>query len=46
MQPGAHEWLSGRRLGLRDLILVVGEDQVDATGVDVEAGPEVAHAHG
>src|SRR5216117_4131823 len=34
-----------RALGLRDLVLVVREDVVDATGVHVEALAEVARAH-
>ena len=42
----SHEGLARGRLGLRDLVLVVREDQVDAAGVDVEARAEVAHAHG
>ena len=46
MEPGAHERQAGRRLRLGDLVLVMGEHQVDAAGVDVEARPEVAHAHG
>ena len=39
VQPGLDERLAGRRLALGDLVLVVGKDQVDATGVDVEARP-------
>ena len=45
MEPRAHERLAGGGLGLGDLVLVVREDEVDAAGVDVEARPEVAHAH-
>ena len=36
MQPVADEALAGRGLGLRDLVFMVREDEVDATGVDVE----------
>src|SRR5207249_904772 len=32
-------------LGLRDLVLVVRKHEVDAAGVDVQGGPEVAPAH-
>ncbi len=35
-----------RSLRLRDLVLVVGEFQVDPAGVDVEALAEVLEAHG
>src|SRR3954454_3843161 len=45
VEPGPDEGLAGRRLALGDLVLVVGEDQVDATGVQVERRPEVRHAH-
>src|SRR5207244_12120189 len=45
MKPVADERLSGRAFALRDLILVMGEYQVDAAGVDVERLPEVLHAH-
>ncbi len=34
-----------RRLGLRDLVLVVREDEVAAAAVHVEAGAQVAQAH-
>ena len=33
-------------LGLGDLVLVVGEDQIDAAGVDVEPLAKVLHGHG
>src|SRR5207244_9078210 len=45
MKPVADERLSGRAFALRDLILVMGEYQVDTAGVDVERLPEVLHAH-
>src|ERR1700736_5832921 len=45
MQPVAHERIAGRGLTLCDLILVVGEDQVDAAGMNVERLPQVLHAH-
>ena len=45
MKPGADERPPGRGLALGDLVLVVGEDEVHAPGVDVERGPEVGHAH-
>ena len=37
--------LAGQCRALGDLVLVVGEDVVDAAGVDVEARPEVAECH-
>ena len=37
VEPCAHESLAGGRLRLGDLVLVVGEDEVDTPGVDVEA---------
>ena len=45
VEPGLDERLAGRRLALGELVLVVREDQVDRTGVDVERRPEVLHAH-
>ena len=45
MEPRPDERLAGRRLALGDLVLVMREDQVDATGVDIERRPEVGHAH-
>ena len=45
MQPDLDERQSLGRLALRDLVLVVREDQVDPTGMNVECGAEVAHAH-
>src|ERR1035441_189973 len=43
--PGAGEVpLAGMRAALRDLVLVVREDQVDAAGVDVEHVAPVARA--
>src|SRR5437763_15092275 len=43
VQPVARELLSGRALRLRDLVLVVREDEVDASGVYVEGLAEVLH---
>src|SRR2546422_1249366 len=45
VQPVAGERLSGRRLALGNLVLVVGKNVVDASGVDVETLPQVLHAH-
>src|SRR5207253_9559109 len=45
VQPVADELLAGRRLALGNLVLVMRKDVVDATGVDVEALPQVLHAH-
>src|SRR6185369_15134806 len=45
VEPGSDERLPGGRLALRDLVLVMGEDQVDAARVDVERRPEMLHRH-
>lgn len=45
MAPDPNERLPGRRLGLGDLVLVVGEDVVDPAAVDVQALTEQRHAH-
>ena len=45
MAPDPDERLPGRRLGLGDLVLVVGEDVVDPAAVDVQALAEQGHAH-
>ena len=45
VHPDAGERQAGR-LGLGDLVLVVREDEVAAAAVDVEAGAQVAQAHG
>src|SRR5688572_4280758 len=45
VQPVARERLSGRRLGLRDLVLVMGEDQVLAAEVHVESLAELLQTH-
>ena len=41
----AHERLAGERLALRDLALVVREDQVGAAAVQVERRAELLHRH-
>jgi hypothetical protein len=46
VQPVAHEALPGGRLRLRRLALVVGEDQVAATAVEVHGGPELPQRQG
>src|SRR4051812_24540695 len=47
MDPGAGERLDPKRvLRLSDLALVVGEDEVGAPTMDVDAGPEIAAGHG
>ena len=45
VHPGADERLPCRCLRLRDLILMVGEDQVDRAGVNIDLLTKVAHAH-
>jgi hypothetical protein len=45
VQPSSDERLARGCLALGDLVLVMREDQVDTTGMDVEGRPEVAHAH-
>ncbi len=46
MDPIVDELDAVGRLGLGDLVLVVGEDVVDAAAVDVEGRAQVAGAHG
>ena len=45
MHPEPGERLSGRGLGLGNLVLVVGELQVDPASVDVEALAKICHRH-
>ncbi len=45
VHPGARERPSARRLGLRDLVLVVREDEVRAAGVDREVEAEQLLGH-
>ena len=45
MDPVAGGDAPGDRRRLGDLVLVVGEDVVDAAGVDVELRPEIPHRH-
>ena len=45
MNPEARELLAGERFRLRDLILVVRKDQIDAAGMDVERCAEVLNGH-
>ena len=45
LDPVAREGLSGRRLGLRDLVLVMREDQVLPPSVEIEGLAEVLHRH-
>ena len=45
VHPGARERHAARGLGLRDLVLVVGEDEVGAAAVDREVEPEQAFRH-
>jgi hypothetical protein len=46
VHPVAGEGLAGVRLGLRDLVLVMREDQVVAAAVDVDLFAQELHAHG
>src|SRR4051812_29427887 len=45
MQPQSRERLPARGLALRDLVLVMREDEVPSAAVDVEGGPEILLAH-
>jgi hypothetical protein len=45
VQPVAGERLAVSGLGLRDLVLVVGKEEIDAARVDVEGVAEVRLAH-
>src|SRR5215470_10349044 len=45
VEPVAHEWLAGGGFALRDLIFVMGERQVDATGVNVQSLAKKFHGH-
>jgi hypothetical protein len=42
---GRHEGVAERRAALRDLVLVVREDEVEAAGMDVEGLAELLGAH-
>ena len=46
MHPVAGEGLAGGALGLGDLVLVVGEHEVFAAGVEVEGVAEEFGGHG
>src|SRR5580700_1499523 len=45
MQPEAGERLRRERLRLRDLVLMMREDQIDPAGVYVESLTQVLHRH-
>ena len=45
VHPVARERLAGDALALRDLALVVREDEVGAAAVQVEGGAELVHRH-
>src|SRR5438445_2984505 len=45
VEPHPREWLVVRRLGLRDLVLMVREHQVYAAAMDIEGVAQVALAH-
>src|SRR3984893_15170390 len=45
VDPEAGKRFFRRALGLRDLILVVWEDQVDATAMDIERLTQIFHRH-
>ena len=45
VHPDRDHLVADRALALRDLVLVVGEPEVDAPGVDVEAFAQVLHRH-
>ena len=46
MHPGGHHLVADHRLGLGDLVLVVGEDVVLAAGVDVDVLAQGGQGHG
>src|SRR6478672_119160 len=45
MEPEASELFAGERLRLRNFILVVGENEVLATGMQVERLAQFLHGH-
>src|SRR5208337_429650 len=45
VQPVAHEGLARGRLALRNLVLVMGEDKIDASGMDVKSLAQEFHGH-
>ena len=45
VEPVPRELLAGERLGLRNFVFVVREDQVFATGVQIEARAKFFHRH-
>src|SRR5262249_1711087 len=45
MEPETGEGEPGRRLGLGELVLVVREKKVDASGMDVERLSQILHGH-
>ena len=45
VHPDGHDLVADRALGLGDLVFVMGEAQIVATGVDVEALAQVLHGH-
>ena len=45
VHPGADERLAGETLALGDFILMVRENQIRASGMDVETLPQVFHRH-
>src|SRR5882724_2098277 len=45
VQPVAHELLAGGAFALGDFVFVMGKDQVDTTGMNVERLTEIFHRH-
>src|SRR5689334_21610931 len=45
MQPETREGLAGNGFGLRDLVFVMRERQIDSAGVNVESFTEILHGH-
>ena len=46
VHPVSGERLARVRLGLDELVFVVGKDQVEAAAMDIEMPAQVLHAHG
>ena len=45
VQPEAREWLSGERFRLRDFVLMMRKDQVDAARVDIQRLAQILNGH-
>src|SRR5688572_6606747 len=45
VNPVAGKLVSGGAFALRDLVFVMGKDQIDATGMDIKSLAEILHRH-